>query len=93
MTDPSTTSGKDPRCPHCGRPVVGVFVPGNEGHYHPECVRPPVSVPVPVHPSVPVWPQPYPAPWDWWGKPIWLVDFWSQPMCANVTATTGTSSR
>lgn len=34
------TGGKDPRCPHCGKPVLGVFVQGNEGKYHLACTQP-----------------------------------------------------
>lgn len=37
---------KDHRCPYCGRPVLGVFVPGNEGRYHPACTQPPLALPV-----------------------------------------------
>lgn len=35
------TTQPDPRCPYCGRPVIGAFVAGNEGWYHPACVQPP----------------------------------------------------
>lgn len=31
----------DPRCPYCGRPVIGSYVQGLEGKYHPQCTQPP----------------------------------------------------
>ncbi len=52
----------DPRCPYCGRPVIGTFVQGGEGKYHPECTRPPQQ----DHgPCVPVNPNPWLNP-PWW---------------------------
>lgn len=34
-------TAKDPRCPFCGRPVIGEGVVGEEGTYHGACVQPP----------------------------------------------------
>jgi hypothetical protein len=49
-----TSSGTDPICPHCGRPVIGVFVQGKVGRYHPACVEPPVR-PSGIGPSGVIW--------------------------------------
>ena len=35
---------KDPRCPECGRAVLGEFVQGAEGRYHLVCAQPPAPV-------------------------------------------------
>jgi hypothetical protein len=51
---------KDPRCPYCGRPVLGVFIQGIDGRYHPECTRPP------AHPADP---HPWGRPWGPWFDP------------------------
>ncbi len=42
----------DPRCPLCGRAVIGEKVVGMEGSYHPECTKPapPVVPPSPFYP-------------------------------------------
>lgn len=32
-------TAKDPRCPHCGRPVLGIYLEGVEGRYHPSCAQ------------------------------------------------------
>ena len=37
----SSSTACDPRCPYCGRPVIGAAVYGSEGAYHPECTMPP----------------------------------------------------
>lgn len=37
----SSSTAYDPRCPYCGRPVIGAAVYGSEGAYHPECTHPP----------------------------------------------------
>jgi hypothetical protein len=42
MTD--TLNEQDPRCPYCHRPVLGTYVAGKEGRYHPRCVEPPATV-------------------------------------------------
>lgn len=47
--DAFTNTATDPRCPYCGRPVLGAFMLGNEGRYHPACVEPPAQ----------------PIPWSW----------------------------
>lgn len=49
----------DPRCPYCGRPVIGSFVQGQEGRYHPACTQPPDDpapqwVPPPWYPPNPI---------------------------------------
>ena len=67
-TTTTTAINSDPRCPFCGRPVIGNGIVGNEGTYHPECTRPPITDvepwPVPVNPTP--WIQPYipPQPWN-----------------------------
>ncbi len=43
MNTNTLNTSADPRCPYCGRPVIGTFVQGNQGHYHPECTRPPLA--------------------------------------------------
>lgn len=50
----------DPRCPYCGRPVLGTFVSGYGGRYHPECctfppslTRPPARFHAPPFPDLP----------------------------------------
>lgn len=53
----TTNTSADPRCPYCGRPVIGAFVQGGEGRYHPACVQPPLPI-EPFNPSVPI------QPWD-----------------------------
>jgi len=58
LTFGDNTTGPDPRCPYCGRAVLGTFVQGNEGRYHPECTRPPDHPP-----CVPVVPNPWLNPW------------------------------
>ena len=58
LTFGDNTTGPDPRCPYCGRAVLGTFVQGNEGRYHPECTQPPM-------PCVPVVPNPWLVP-PWW---------------------------
>lgn len=52
-----SSAGPDPRCPHCGRPVLGTFVQGNEGRYHPACTNPPLEY------LTPIYEQPQPAQW------------------------------
>jgi len=32
---------KDPKCPHCQRPVIGLGIAGQEGTYHLECTQSP----------------------------------------------------
>ena len=60
------TTGKDPRCPFCHRPVVGTFVHGNEGRYHPECTRPPEALrPDPTMVDVMDPWRPVPMPFTW----------------------------
>lgn len=50
------TTASDPRCPHCGKPVIGAFVQGCEGSYHPACTQPDIQV----------------QPWPWFGiNPPW----------------------
>lgn len=41
----STAYGTDPHCAYCGRPIVGPFVQGNAGPYHPACTQPPTQEP------------------------------------------------
>lgn len=54
--DSITITARDPRCPYCGRPVLGLFVRGGEGRYHPECTQPPVFPVVPLpNPLFPMW--------------------------------------
>lgn len=36
-----TGQQRDPRCPFCGRPVIGMAIYGQEGAYHPACTQPP----------------------------------------------------
>ena len=55
------TGQPDPRCPYCGRPVIGISVQGNEGSYHPECTRPPMD-------GAPYLPQ-LPTDRPWWVPP------------------------
>lgn len=43
MTATNAETKTDPRCPYCGRPVLGAFVQGSEGRYHRACIEPPVS--------------------------------------------------
>jgi hypothetical protein len=68
MTDNATFISpmpeKDPRCPHCGRAVLGAFIQGAEGRYHPACTQPPMDLR-----PLPVYPQPYTPPW--WYPPTW----------------------
>lgn len=59
---------KDPRCPHCKRPVLEGGKAGVEGIYHLACTMPPMDFPAtPVTPVpwvVPYQPYPYPYPWN-----------------------------
>lgn len=55
---------RDPRCPYCGRAVLGMFVQGVEGRYHLACTQPPAELTpflpniIPSFPVVPTYPQP-----------------------------------
>lgn len=60
---------RDPRCPYCGRPVIGEHITGLEGHYHPECVRPPQPpLPFPFPSPLPLDPGPWPNPHITWSN-------------------------
>ena len=56
---------KDPRCPQCGRAVVGGGIIGLEGTYHPECAQSPFKY-APLEPwqppMTPMNPPPYQSP-------------------------------
>ena len=62
MSTINISTARDWRCPYCGRPVLGIFVQGVEGRYHPECTRPPDYPPFVV--PVPPW-------WD--NQPQWGI--------------------
>lgn len=50
----------DPRCPYCGRPVLGTFVSGVEGRYHLACTQPPAD----LSPFLPNIIPPFTAPFN-----------------------------
>ena len=68
IPQPQTTQGdKDPRCPQCGRAVIGLFIQGLEGKYHPACTQPPIDLSPHPSPYIPYIPY---NPWmpvrPWW---------------------------
>lgn len=65
ITFGDNTGGPDPRCPYCGRPVLSIYVQGNEGRYHPECTRPPMDHAPRPAPYLPQLPTDRP----WWVPP------------------------
>lgn len=73
-----TAVSVDDTCAHCARPVIGDFVQGRAGRYHPACTRSPYEAAPPI-PMVPFcMPGSTPLP------PLDLTPkvSWENPTCA-----------